>query len=491
MPPPRYRTNHAPATGSIPRPRATRGLDRRARASGRSARRWSSCLRDLVDLRPDARHPRGRLRLRAGRDPAPRLPRRARQLRRVRRRPRRDRVVPGAPLPAEPGFHFHHADVANDTYNPKVQSTRRSTGSRSTTRPSTSSCSPRCSPTSSTTPPSGTSTRSRACFGPAGRLFSTWFLLDGVSIGAVMRGEAEIPFQPAPGPVWTMDAAQPAWAVAYDETFVRDLFSDTPLAIDAVVHGHLVRTTGRSQLPGHRRRAQGSVDDRPPPRKGARELEVRRPPRAVRSQLRGARGRSRSSGGTSACSSFGCSFGYVSEALPKRGCRRHGYRDGPGSGRAGRRVLRRVVVGDLDTIDLPAELGDARFDVALFGDVLEHLRDPVAVLRQIASSSPPRATSSRASRTSRTERSGWRSCRSDFEYRDLGLLDQTHIHLFTRHSIEEAFRDAGLRHLGDAGGAVGIFATEIPLGARTSPPRSCRPSSPTRPRSRTSSWSRP
>lgn len=83
------------------------------------------------------------------------------------------------------------------------------------------------------------------------------------------------------------------------------------------------------------------------------------------------------------------------------------------------------------------------YDVVLFADVLEHLKNPEAVLL----------------RCSKCLRHGGRVIASipnighisvvnelahgSFEYRQLGLLDNTHIHFFTRNTIEKMFRDVG------------------------------------------------
>ena len=42
-----------------------------------------------------------------------------------------------------------------------------------------------------------------------------------------------------------------------------------------------------------------------------------------------------------------------------------------------------VIVGDLESLNLMDRLGDLRFDVITIADVLEHLRDPSAVLQKL------------------------------------------------------------------------------------------------------------
>jgi 2-polyprenyl-3-methyl-5-hydroxy-6-metoxy-1,4-benzoquinol methylase len=116
--------------------------------------------------------------------------------------------------------------------------------------------------------------------------------------------------------------------------------------------------------------------------------------------------------------------------------------------------LDHVVVADLDTVDeLPAEEGS--LDAAVFGDVLEHLRDPHRLLRvarrylkpegRIVCSIPnvkhftvlvPLLVNDR------------------FEYTDAGLLDRTHVHLFTLEEIDLMLRETGFE-------AVSLGATSV------------------------------
>src|SRR4051794_1466234 len=78
----------------------------------------------------------------------------------------------------------------------------------------------------------------------------------------------------------------------------------------------------------------------------------------------------------------GCDTGYLGESLMALGCRVWGVEVNPETARVAAEKLERVVVGDLESLDLPAEFGEGAFDVVVFGDVLEHLRDPLPVLRQ-------------------------------------------------------------------------------------------------------------
>src|SRR4051812_16670615 len=78
----------------------------------------------------------------------------------------------------------------------------------------------------------------------------------------------------------------------------------------------------------------------------------------------------------------GCGTGYLGEQLIALGNRVSGVEVNPASAAVAAERLDRVVVGDLEAVDLVAEFGPASFDVVVYGDVLEHLRGPLPVLRQ-------------------------------------------------------------------------------------------------------------
>jgi SAM-dependent methyltransferase len=103
----------------------------------------------------------------------------------------------------------------------------------------------------------------------------------------------------------------------------------------------------------------------------------------------------------------------------------------------------RVIVGDVEELDLEAELGGERFDAILFADVLEHLRDPAAVLRRVrpfvadggavVASIPNVAHASvRLSLLA-----------GSFRYREQGLLDESHLRFFTREGVQDLFEGSG------------------------------------------------
>jgi O-antigen biosynthesis protein len=141
---------------------------------------------------------------------------------------------------------------------------------------------------------------------------------------------------------------------------------------------------------------------------------------------------------------FGCATGYMTEVLVKRrGSRVIGIELDPDAATQASAHCERVIVGDAETLDLAAELGDERFDAVLFADVLEHLRDPAALLRRVrpfvAEGGVVVASIPNIAHISvRLALLG-----GEFRYRELGLLDDTHLRFFTRESIVDLFESSG------------------------------------------------
>jgi O-antigen biosynthesis protein len=117
----------------------------------------------------------------------------------------------------------------------------------------------------------------------------------------------------------------------------------------------------------------------------------------------------------------------------------------------------------VESLDLGAELDEADFDVIVFGDVLEHLKDPLRALRRfkpflqtegyVIASIPNIAHGSVRLAL----------MQGRFRYRSLGLLDDTHLRFFTRETVEQLFKDAGFLIADLRRTARGVFDTEIEI----------------------------
>lgn len=137
----------------------------------------------------------------------------------------------------------------------------------------------------------------------------------------------------------------------------------------------------------------------------------------------------------------GCSSGYLAQPLSERGNTIVGIELDPVAARAAEQFCERVLVGNVEMMELPLE--PKSFDVVLCGDVVEHLRDPVAALARLRAFLKPGgrvvlSTPNIANWAIRLSLLGGR-----WRYTERGILDRTHTHLFTRATLAEALERAG------------------------------------------------
>ncbi len=129
-------------------------------------------------------------------------------------------------------------------------------------------------------------------------------------------------------------------------------------------------------------------------------------------------------------------------------------------------LLTRVHVGDVATMTLPYEGGS--FDALICSEVLEHLVDPAAVLRQLVKLVKPGGLILASS----PNISHWRIVSQlvcgRFEYAREGPMDYTHLRWFTPFEFRRLFERSGVEVdvLQPVGGRHGLsgWLSEQPLG---------------------------
>ena len=149
----------------------------------------------------------------------------------------------------------------------------------------------------------------------------------------------------------------------------------------------------------------------------------------------------------------GAADGFLAELLTRQGWQVTALERDPAQAAKARGRCHEVIVADLDEA---APRLEGAFDAIVYGDVLEHLADPLPVLvalnRSLASDG--RVVVSVPNVAHLWVRLSLLLGR--WEYADRGILDRTHLRFFTRRSFA--------RFLGDAGLAIEeIVATPVPL----------------------------
>jgi SAM-dependent methyltransferase len=151
----------------------------------------------------------------------------------------------------------------------------------------------------------------------------------------------------------------------------------------------------------------------------------------------------------------GCATGYLAAELVARGCEVIGAEVDAAAAQQARTWCAEVVVGDLEAPATHAEIERAAaggVDVVLCADVLEHLRDPWAVLARLRTLL--RADGPQLAVISVPNIGHWTArrevLRGRFPYADFGLFDRTHLRFFTRASARELAHRAGFAVLREA-----------------------------------------
>lgn len=142
----------------------------------------------------------------------------------------------------------------------------------------------------------------------------------------------------------------------------------------------------------------------------------------------------------------GCGAGRFGAALKaeRPGLRVVGLEGFPEAAADARGRLDEVLELDLDAMaGLPH--GDGAFDAMVFGDVLEHLRDPARLLRVLL----PHLAPDGVMICSIPNVKHWSVVfpllvQDRWTYEDAGLLDRTHVHFFTLEEIGVLLEDLGL-----------------------------------------------
>lgn len=150
----------------------------------------------------------------------------------------------------------------------------------------------------------------------------------------------------------------------------------------------------------------------------------------------------------------GCSAGYLGEYLRAQGHHVTGIDITPEAIEKAAEFLNEAYCMKVE--DYFASHPERKFDVVIFGDVLEHVTNAEEVLRLTANALKPRGRV-----VASIPNVGHLAVRAmllegRWEYADLGLLDRDHVRFFTRKTIEQLFHDSGFD-------AIDMRTTNLPV----------------------------
>jgi 2-polyprenyl-3-methyl-5-hydroxy-6-metoxy-1,4-benzoquinol methylase len=159
----------------------------------------------------------------------------------------------------------------------------------------------------------------------------------------------------------------------------------------------------------------------------------------------------------------GCATGYFTKVLAERGCKVIGMEINAEAAAQAAQWAERVIVGSAEEAAAWEQVDDESIDAITFGDVLEHLHDPLATLRLARKKLKPNGFVVTSLPNIAHGDVRLSLLRGSFRYRDLGLLDRTHLRFFTVDSVRELLGEAGLAVVDTKRVMVPLFAAEFGL----------------------------
>lgn len=141
----------------------------------------------------------------------------------------------------------------------------------------------------------------------------------------------------------------------------------------------------------------------------------------------------------------GCGAGRLGELLKNADARRrvYGIEYHQEAAAAASKILDRVFTEDVQ--HMPPPLPSGSLDCMIFADVLEHLVDPLSVLRRFLPMLKPSGIVLCSIPNIRHYTAILRLVTRGWVYEDFGLFDRTHLRFYSRRSMHALLLDAGLR----------------------------------------------
>lgn len=142
---------------------------------------------------------------------------------------------------------------------------------------------------------------------------------------------------------------------------------------------------------------------------------------------------------------IGCSSGAMAREFKnlEPGCHYTGIEIDSDYAERAKRYCSKVMVLDIEQADAEFWNLAKQYDCWVFADVLEHLRNPWAVLKQIREVLPDNGAVVACIPNVQNWLVTLNLSKGNFRYQDMGLFDRTHIRWFTRETMFELFDQGG------------------------------------------------
>lgn len=142
---------------------------------------------------------------------------------------------------------------------------------------------------------------------------------------------------------------------------------------------------------------------------------------------------------------FGPAAGYMTRYMKEElGCTVYGVEMDPEAAEIAKESCVKMIVGDIDEFRWVDELSNEVFDYIILADVLEHLKDPWKALKHAVDFLKKDGSVLTSIPNIGHNAVIMELLQDRFDYRPLGLLDDTHLRFFTKKTVLELLQKAGL-----------------------------------------------
>lgn len=141
---------------------------------------------------------------------------------------------------------------------------------------------------------------------------------------------------------------------------------------------------------------------------------------------------------------IGCSTGYMTKVLNEEmGCRITCIELNKDAADFAKPFCIDMIISDIETLDLYRALSDKCFDVIIMADVIEHLRHPNILLDNLVSFLKKKGFLLLSVPNGAHGSVALELLSGRWNYRDLGLLDRSHLHFYDKNTLEIMLDEAG------------------------------------------------
>ncbi|MEL4304534.1 class I SAM-dependent methyltransferase [Methanococcoides sp. LMO-2] len=139
----------------------------------------------------------------------------------------------------------------------------------------------------------------------------------------------------------------------------------------------------------------------------------------------------------------GCNEGYIGSVFQKSKNCFYGIDFDPQSLILAQKQYCKIILADLNTSDIEKlSLDDNFFDVIIFGDILEHLMDPLDTLNRFKRYLKPDGKIIVSLPNIANFSIRFKLLFGSFDYTETGILDRTHLHFYTIKSAMKLVKDS-------------------------------------------------